>query len=445
MFRPDENALFFPDKTVKSIDLWLYPAPIIIVKFTLYIAHIRYFNMFGLTIHTWGTPDIQDNEYAIPFFAEMFGSNPGHCALEMTLPLNKITEQLVKKYCTSQEGDSIIPHYQTKIFTGNQTRHGIYTQVPQDAIVVYFSFWPKNKLGTFEHDKRSERQALPVEYSNKGKALYTQKNGSLPKSMLMSGYYPFFTEICLGVDEVAVFKNKADKVEYFRLKVKYRKCHEEALQLANEYSEKSESYSVVEKEFSKSKKAYEALRLVMMADNYREEDFLVYKAMYCNLGIKLNILAEELNELGEKLEGAVLKRRAVENQLINYSSRGKPPDASISLPLDCSQSTQFALSTEKLLAKMRQILDSNKPFDFHWNNCSNTVRACLLEGTKDLQPTLQDVLHRSAYDYTPCYYTPDTPQKVLRFTADLQKDLQKLNYLSSPPPSHFKTKNAVLV
>ena len=53
----------------------------------------------SVTLYTWGTHSDGGNGMAHFMDASFFGGNVGHAAIEVTLPVNEKTEQLIRQYC----------------------------------------------------------------------------------------------------------------------------------------------------------------------------------------------------------------------------------------------------------------------------------------------------------------------------------------------------------
>jgi|GEM_PF-5907639 len=96
----------------------------------------------SVTLYTWGTHLDGGNGMAHFLDASFFGGNVGHAAIEITLPANAKTEQLIQQYCL-KDNKKVIPFERT---TQNAIDESLQVK-KQDVYKIYFSWWPGKENG----------------------------------------------------------------------------------------------------------------------------------------------------------------------------------------------------------------------------------------------------------------------------------------------------------
>lgn len=116
----------------------------------------------SVTLYTWGTHADGGNGMAHFMDASFFGGNVGHAAIEVSLPANEKTEQLIQHYCL-KGNKKLIPFERTTQNVLDEDNK----VTKQDVYKVYFSWWPGNEQGfdlrkNINIDNRSERTGVDV-------------------------------------------------------------------------------------------------------------------------------------------------------------------------------------------------------------------------------------------------------------------------------------------
>lgn len=115
----------------------------------------------GLKILTWGSTGLSGTGIQTGLFAD----NPGHAALELTLPANSQTEELLKKYCYNKEGVNIIPYAKKRIFVPSSDP--LKPKIDQEVYVVTWSWHPSENpslpfdLKQISEDRDTQRRGTP--------------------------------------------------------------------------------------------------------------------------------------------------------------------------------------------------------------------------------------------------------------------------------------------
>ncbi len=116
----------------------------------------------SVTLYTWGTHPNGGNGMSHFMDSSFFGGNVGHASIEITLPANPKTEQLIQQYCL-KGNKKVIPFERT---TQNMLDENKQVK-KQDVYKVYFSWWPGDKDGfdlrkNVNTDNESERAGVDV-------------------------------------------------------------------------------------------------------------------------------------------------------------------------------------------------------------------------------------------------------------------------------------------
>lgn len=337
--------------------------------------------VIGLDILTWGTEGEQ-NPYFYPIYHYLWGGNLGHAALKLTLACDTYHDALIARYCASHLGETIIPHYRER---------GMW--------VVYFSWWPQ-RLSEEHEDRIEANEGLEVEYN--------------------SAWKPFFTQMMSP--KIGLIQHK--------LGVVYKWLFGDASQIPKPIHEIIHPHPDA-KVLELALKRQEALvlekkeELAPLIESYNELhdliDLLNFKLFWLNTHSKENQRQLEeaerlLTMLETELTPALSEHETLSKELKAIQRHFYQEVATVGVaPQRVHLSFDEALSPEKMLEKIRQIVDGDTPFDKITNNCSTVLREVIAAGLSPLLQTADCFWHLF-----------DTPLKIHRFACQLQEKLINL-------------------
>lgn len=98
----------------------------------------------GVMLRTWGTESGGGNGMAHFLDSELLGGNVGHASLEVTFPADKAGEELIAKYCRSEDQKQTIVPFERRTIQVLDENKKVKNQ---EVYKVYFSWWPGNDKG----------------------------------------------------------------------------------------------------------------------------------------------------------------------------------------------------------------------------------------------------------------------------------------------------------
>ncbi len=356
--------------------------------------------MFGVEVLVWLSDPHSVSSYYQLMKNFVMGGQIGHSALKVTIPSTPAFESLVKKYCLNEEGEELIPHYQTEILVKDKsidpkTKEVHYHSKKVSAWVIYFSWWPSG-LKTELHDLVCENHDLKVEYEKKWLDYLNVSYAKERRGLFSYWVGERLSNFILGAAKEVPLP--IDTIIH---------PHPQADELKKLLAEKEDAYLKVNKALmaflTKHDKLINELRILKIRKRYASYNYTrewiwmsdSEKEKYQSIKDKLKLEKEhiwkeialvlEMSEPIAELESK-LKKELDEIERRYYSqvaTIGCRPTHIARLPIDGVSELRGGLDLEKMLKCMREFAKSKFDFDIAFYNCSTTSHAILLSGITD--------------------------------------------------------------
>lgn len=305
-------------------------------------------------VYTWGTK-VGGSNYGHNIKVKKSGGNVGHASIELRLPVNKESEELIKKYCDANK----IPYEKVQvkvpyIIFEKDDKDGKFTGKISEKMAheseyykIYFSVWPDfdgiSLQKNLQDDQKMEREGVNFSWKDellKDKELEIDKRGKKR----------------LG-PEVRVHSLPANQQDRNEL-VNYA-------QMTNELRKKSN----------------ELWKLHGKMKGMKKND-----PKYAKLDEARDSLHKEINKLRTNIKASEKTLRS-KNLFDKYIVLGNLPDNTVELPL--KSNVKPGLDAEKMLQGMVKIANEKKDFDLYHNNCSAAVGVVIADGIPPQEKTLK--------------------------------------------------------
>ncbi len=345
--------------------------------------------MIGAQILIWGIENHTQPHWSA-FYHYLWDSNIGHCALKLTIPSNPDNDSLVYHACKDNKGKTRIPYIRIKREIGDQTEH---------FWVVYFSWWPGNKLQEEYNDRLSANLHLQVEYNDRWQEYFLDTME--PATGIVRDYFGAIYDFIYGTPKPipkpieSIMHNHPNTAELTAL---LQKKETDLSVLKESLMSKVDAFFVAQSRHERLGSKNRCLK--------NERKNATINALLKDTNRQLILVEKELNALDEDIQllWETYKRLIADLKILKreyyheIATIGARPQI-ISLPLG------EHLSYKKLLDAMHTIATGAYPFDIMFFNCAGAVReivaAALSERAKsaDFKPHLLDTplkLHHSA-------------------------------------------------
>lgn len=127
----------------------------------------------GVQVHTWGTCYGGGSGIFSHLKTILYGGNPGHSSITLTIPDNDSSRALIEKYCIDDKGNTLIPHSKNVIKFSNNESESVYK--------IHFSAWRSydnnciNLSKDISEDRFSNLIGRDFEWSERARSNYDVK------------------------------------------------------------------------------------------------------------------------------------------------------------------------------------------------------------------------------------------------------------------------------